>query len=90
MLTGTGFSHKKVLSLGLKGAMLWTVGGQFSRVSEATVGHGAVWEEGVLEGKGEGFLGEGAGQDIFFLYLFMFFRVRGGGDWGGRCGRASA
>jgi len=78
------------------GAMLSTVGGQFSRVSEATFGHGAVWNEGgalVWEVGGEEFLGEEGDLSFFYLFIFSFlsfFRVRGVGDWGGRCGRASA
>lgn len=60
---------------------VWQVGGQFTRVSEAT---------------GKWFLGgrrrrevRGGGRPLFIL-LWSCLKVRGVGGWGDRCGRASA
>lgn len=43
------------------------MGGQFSRVSEATVGQGAVWEGGGVRIGEKGVLGKG----VFFLFVFF-------------------
>lgn len=71
------------------------MGGQFNRVSEATAGRGRFSGIGGLRRRGEGvFQGKvdwGLEAMLFPLCrVSLCVRVRGGGGWGGRCGRASA